>query len=179
MATSHIDKEKQMIDKRIQDALNEQLNAEFFASYYYLSMSAFFKETDFDGFATWMRGQAQEELSHAMKIFDFINDREGVVELAEIKAPTLTWDGPLTAFEDAYTHEKEVTEQIYRLVDMSLEKRDHATNTFLQWFVTEQVEEESAANDIVNKLKLVGNDGNGLFLLDRDLGERGTQEEVV
>ena len=167
-----------MIDARVQNALNDQLNAEFYASYYYLAMSAYFKETDFDGFATWMRSQAQEELSHAMKIFDFINDREGVVDLKEIQSPIPSWDSPLAAFESAYEHEREVTEQIYNLVDMSLEKRDHATNTFLQWFVTEQVEEEATAVDIVNKLKLVGNDGNGLFLLDRDLGERTRDEEA-
>jgi ferritin len=166
-----------MIDKRVLNALNDHLNAEFYASYYYVAMSAYFKETDFNGFAAWMRNQAQEELSHAMKIFDFINDREGIVDLAEIQAPVKSWENPLAAFKDAHAHEKEVTEKIYRLVDMSLEKRDHATNTFLQWFVTEQVEEEAAAVDIVNKLKLVGNDGNGLFLLDRDLGERGAEAD--
>ena len=114
---------------------------------------------------------------HAMKIYDFINDREGEVALTTVAAPKRDWDDSLAAFEDAYRHEKAVTAQIYDLVDLSVEERDHATNTFLQWFVTEQVEEEATASDIVNKLKLVGNDGNGLFLLDRDLGTRNQESE--
>ncbi|MDE2998183.1 MAG: ferritin [Gemmatimonadota bacterium] len=161
-----------MIKETVQVALNQQLNSELYASYYYLSMSAYFHATNLTGFASWMRAQAQEELIHAMKIYDFINDREGEIALTTVAAPTRHWDDSLAAFEDAYRHEKAVTAQIYDLVDLSVEERDHATNTFLQWFVTEQVEEEATASDIVNKLKLVGNDGNGLFLLDRDLGTR-------
>ncbi|MDA0745287.1 MAG: ferritin [bacterium] len=166
-----------MLNKKIQAALNNQLNSEFFAAYYYLSMSTYFHSINLNGFADWMRTQAQEEMTHGMKIYDFINDREGQVQLQKIDAPDATWDHPLAAFQAAYEHEKEVTTQIYNLVDRSLEERDHATNTFLQWFVTEQVEEESMASDIVNKLKLVGNDGNGLFILDRDLGLRSATPE--
>ncbi len=165
-----------MIGDKIQQALNGQLNAEFYAAYHYLAMSAYFHSINLGGFATWMRTQAQEELMHAMRIYDFINDREGDIQLQEINAPSMKWDGPRAAFEDAYEHEKEVTEQINRLVDLSLEMRDHATNTFLQWFVTEQVEEEATASEIFHKLKLVGNDGNGLFLLDRDMGQRTSDE---
>lgn len=165
-----------MIGDKIERALNDQLHSEFSAAYLYLSMSAYFRSINLNGFAAWMRAQAQEELMHGMKIYDFINEREGAVALKEIDAPTAAWDSPLAAFENAYEHEKEVTAQIYELVDLSLEVRDHATNTFLQWFVTEQVEEEATASDIVHKLKLVGSDGNGLFLLDRDLGGRNTAD---
>ena len=165
-----------MISNTIQNALNGQLNAELYAAYHYLAMSAYFQSTNMDGFATWMRTQAQEELMHAMKIYDFVNEREGEVELQEVKAPPMKWGGPLAVFQNAYEHEKGVTGQIHALVDLSLEERDHATNTFLQWFVTEQVEEEVTASDIVHKLRLVGNDGNGLFLLDRDMGQRSPEE---
>ena len=167
-----------MIKDNVQTALNNQLNSELYASYYYLSMSAYFQAINLTGFASWMRAQAQEELMHAMRVYDFINDREGDVDLTSIAAPKRQWDNSLAAFEDAYRHEKAVTAQIYDLVDLSLTERDHATNTFLQWFVTEQVEEEATASDIVNKLKLVGNDGNGLFILDRDLGARGPADEA-
>ncbi len=167
-----------MIKDNVQTALNNQLNSELYASYYYLSMSAYFQAINLTGFASWMRAQAQEELMHAMRVYDFINDREGDVDLTAIAAPKRQWDNSLAAFEDAYRHEKAVTAQIYDLVDLSLTERDHATNTFLQWFVTEQVEEEATASDIVNKLKLVGNDGNGLFILDRDLGARGPADEA-
>jgi ferritin len=165
-----------MISDKIQNALNGQLNAEFYAAYLYLATSAHFQSINLGGFATWMRAQAGEELVHAMKIYDFINDREGDIDLREVKAPSLKWNSPLAAFEYAYEHEKEVSAQINHLVDLSLEERDHATNTFLQWFVTEQVEEEAAAHEIVHKLKLVGNDGNGLFLLDRDMGQRNADD---
>ncbi len=162
-----------MLKENVQAALNNQLNSELYASYFYLSMSAYFHAINLSGFASWIRTQAQEELVHALKVYDFINDREGEVALTTIAEPKRQWENTLAAFEDAYRHEKAVTAQIYDLVDLSVKERDHATNTFLQWFVTEQVEEEATANDIVNKLKLVGNDGNGLFILDRDLGTRG------
>lgn len=162
------------------EALNEHLNEEFFSAYYYLSMSAYFHDTDFNGFGQWMRMQYQEELAHAAKFYDFINDRGGKVTLTEIQTPPHAWDSPLAVFEDALSHEKEVTQKIYKLVDLSLEMRDHAANTFLQWFVTEQVEEESTATEIMQQLKLVGDDGNGLFLMDRELGQRvPTGEDAV
>ncbi len=168
-----------MIAPRMLEAFNEHLNSEFFSAYYYLAMSAHFHDTDLNGFGTWMRMQYQEELAHAGKFYDFINDREGVVELRPIAAPPQKWESPLHAFEDALKHEQEVTQRIYGLVDLSLEMRDHASNTFLQWFVTEQVEEESTASEIIQQLKLVGNDGNGLFLMDRELGQRQAADEVT
>jgi ferritin len=135
-------------------------------------MSAHFETQSLGGFATWMRLQAQEEVGHAVRIYDFVNEREGTVQLKQIKAPPAKWDSPLAAFEAAYKHEQWVTGEINKLVDLSLKERDHATNTFLQWFVTEQIEEESTASEIVSNLKLVGDDGQGLFIIDRELGQR-------
>lgn len=164
-----------MIDRKMLDALNEHLNVEYYSAYYYLAMSAYFHDTDLNGMASWMRVQYQEELAHAGRFFDFIADREGTISLKPIEAPPQAWDGPLAVFEDALAHEKSVTQRIYELVDLSLEMRDHASNTFLQWFVTEQVEEEATASEIIQQLKLVGGDGNGLFLLDRELGQRSPE----
>lgn len=162
-----------MISDRMLKSLNEHLNIEFQSAYYYLAMSAYFLREDFKGFAQWMRAQHGEEMAHAMKFYDFIDDRNGTIELQTVKSEDANWDSPIHAFQCALAHEREVTSRIYDLVDLSLEVRDHASNTFLQWFVTEQVEEESTANDIIQQLKLIGEDGNGLFMLDRELGQRG------
>ena len=161
-----------MISDKMQAALNDQINAEFYASYLYLSMSAHFQTLNLNGFSTWMRVQAQEELGHAIKFYDFIIERDGTVELQQVEAPPVEWDNPLTMFEGALQHEQGVTARIYNLVDLSLGERDHATNAFLQWFVTEQVEEEATATDVVNQLKRVGDSPDGLFLLDREMGQR-------
>lgn len=161
-----------MIKEKIQDALNTQLNAEMYSSYLYLSMSAYFESISLKGFSNWMRIQAQEELIHAMKFFDFIHERGGKVTLSPIDAPQTQWDSPLAAFEHVYKHEQKVTGLINNLVDLAVSEADHATNNFLQWFVAEQVEEESSADDIVQKLKLLGDDRRGLFLLDQELGKR-------
>jgi len=161
-----------MIKEKILDLLNEQINLEYHSSYSYLAMSKYFLEHNLNGFANWMRIQAQEELIHGMKVFDFIDERDGKIQFADIKQPREEWDGPLEVFKDALANEKLVSEKIYDLVDISLSERDHATNTFLQWFVSEQVEEEATIKEVIDNLKLVGNDGNGLFLLDRDLGQR-------
>ncbi len=166
-----------MITQRMQDALNGQLNLEFDGAYSYLSMSAHFHTLNLNGFANWMRVQAREELRHAMKFDDFIVDRDGEVDLQEVKAPPKKWETALDVFEDAFRQEQNVSAEIHGLVDLSLEHRDHATNTFLQWFVSEQVEEEAIISELVDTLKLVGSDGNGLFLLDRDLSQRSFGED--
>ncbi len=162
-----------MLKERIEKALNDQVNAEIFSAYLYLSMSSCFAAMNFSGFAQWMKVQAMEEMSHAMKIYDFIIERGGRVTLAQIDAPETAWESPLAAFEAAYKHEQYITSRINDLVDMAIEERDHATNIFLQWFVSEQVEEEASADEIVQKLKLVGDQGNAIFMLDRELGSRG------
>ena len=161
-----------MLKSRIQDAFNEQLNAELYSSYLYLSMSAYFDSRNLAGTANWMRIQAREELTHAMKFVDFINDRDGRVLLLQVEAPKTEWTSPLDAFEDALAHERKVTGLINDLVDLSLGEKDHASNTFLQWFVTEQVEEESTAKTIVDKLKLIGDNPVALYMLDGELGQR-------
>ena len=143
-----------MIGDKMQSALNAQVNAELYSAYLYLAMSAHFQAQNLNGFAGWMRAQAQEELGHAMRIYGFLNERNGRVTLQEVKAPQSEWDSPLAAFEDVLQHEQHVTALIHKLVDLSMEERDHAANVFLQWFVTEQVEEEATANNLVNKLKM-------------------------
>jgi len=161
-----------MITQQIQDALNRQLNLELYGAYCYLSMAAYFHTLNLNGFASWMQVQAQEEMMHASKFFDFIVDRDGEVNLQEIKAPPKSWQTALEVFEYAFQQEKKISTEIHSLVDMSLEHRDHASNTFLQWFVTEQVEEEATISGLIDTLKLVGSDGNGLFLMNRDLAQR-------
>jgi ferritin len=161
-----------MLNNDMEKALNAQVNAEMYSAYLYLSMSAFFQSKSLSGFAGWMRVQAQEEMVHAMKLYDFINERAGRVILEQIEAPPTDWDSPLATFEAVYEHEQKVTGHINELVELALEKHDHATNIFLQWFVSEQVEEEDSANDVVEKIKLVGDAKGGLFMLDRELGQR-------
>jgi ferritin len=161
-----------MVKKKIEAALNKQLNAELYSSYLYLSMSAYFQSINLPGFANWMRVQTQEELVHAMKFYDFINERGGRVTLQKIDFPPTKWASPLNAFESAYKHEQKVTGLINDLVNLAVGEKDHATNIFLQWFVTEQVEEEASADEVVQKLKLVGKDSGGLFMLDGEMGQR-------
>ena len=163
-----------MIDGRMQEALNRHANAEFYSSYLYLSMSAYFQSINLTGFAHWMRVQAREELAHAMKFYDHVIERGGRVSLQPVEAPQSKWDSPLAAFEDAYRHEQKVTGLINQLVDEAVQTRDHATNNFLQWFVSEQVEEEASVDAIVQRLKLVGDAAGGLFMIDRELAERAS-----
>ena len=161
-----------MLNKEMERALNAQVNAEMYSAYLYLSMSAYFQSKSLGGFASWMRVQAQEEMVHAMKLYDFINERGGRVILELIEAPPTEWGSPLGTMEAVYEHEQKVTGLINELVELALEKHDHATNIFLQWFVSEQVEEEDSANDVVEKIKLMGDARGGLFMLDRELGQR-------
>jgi ferritin len=161
-----------MIKEKIQDALNKQLNAELYSSYLYLSMAAYFESIRLKGFANWMRVQAQEELLHSMKFYDYIQERGGRVILASIDEPQTQWDSPLAAFKHVYQHEQKVTGLINNLVTLALSEADHATHNFLQWFVAEQVEEEASADEIVQKLGLLGEERSGLFMLDKELGQR-------
>jgi ferritin len=161
-----------LIGAKVEKALNDQINAELYSAYLYLAMSAYFQSISLNGFASWMQVQAQEEVGHAMKMYAFLQDRDGTIELQAIDAPEKEWDSPLAAFGAALAHEQKVTALIGSLVEISVQEKDHAAQTFLQWFVTEQVEEEATAGDIVGKLKLVGNEGNGLFLMDGELAQR-------
>lgn len=161
-----------MLNEKMQEALNEQINAELYSAYLYLSMAAYFESINLSGFATWMRVQTQEELTHTMKIYDFINERGGRVMLKPIAEPPAEWDSPLAVFEAAYKHEQKVTGLINNLVNLAIEEKDHASNNFLQWFVDEQVEEEASADEVVQKLKMVDKAPDGKFMLDRELGQR-------
>ena len=162
-----------MLTEKMQKALNGQLNAELYSSYLYLSMNAYFKSVNLDGFANWMYYQAQEELEHSMKFYDFIIQRGGKVELTQIGAPPTEWSSPLAVFEATLEHEQKVTGLINDLVDVAHEESDHATNIFLQWFVSEQVEEEESVGGVLEQLKLMGDAQGGLFMMDRELAKRG------
>ena len=161
-----------MLGERIQKALNEQINAETYSSYLYLSMSTWFESNNFKGFAKWMRIQALEESCHVLKIMDYIHEQGGRVLLTAVEAPDTEWDSPLAAFEAAYAHEQLVSGLIGKLMDIALEERDHASTIMLQWFVSEQVEEEATADEIVQQLKLMADAPGGLFLLDREMSAR-------
>ena len=130
------------------------------------------KSLNLPGFANWMRVQVQEEMVHVVKFYDFLNGRGGRVQLAQIAGPPTEWANPAVPFEEAYKHEIEVTRRIHHLVSLALEERDYATNTFLDWFVNEQVEEESSADAVVRQMKLIGDDRSALFMLDRELATR-------
>ncbi len=163
-----------MLKEKVEAALNNQINKELYSSYLYLSMAAFFESQNFSGFANWMKIQSQEEYGHAMKIYNYILDRDGNVNLQKIEAPKGNWKSHLEAFEDALKHEQKVSKSIYDLVELSFSEKDHATNTFLQWFVNEQVEEESTSLKINERLKLTGDNKGALFMLDRELGMRAS-----
>ena len=161
-----------MIKDKVLKALNEQINMEMNSSYIYLAMSSYFYEENLNGFAAWFRIQSHEEFSHAMKIFDYIHQANANVNLLTIEEPKTEWKSALEIFKDTYKHEQNVTASIYNLVDLTITEKDHAAHNFLQWFVGEQVEEESTVLNILDKIKLVGDNKNGLFLLDRELGQR-------
>lgn len=161
-----------MISKKMVEAFNHQINAEIFSSYLYLSMSAYFEDLGLPGFTNWMKVQAQEEMVHAMKFFNELAERDGRVVLAAIDQPETEWESPLAVAESVYAHEQKVTALINQLVTLAREESDYAAETFLHWFVTEQVEEESSAKAIVDQLKLIQGQPQGLFMIDRELGSR-------
>lgn len=164
-----------MISKKMAEALNEQLNKELFSAYLYLSMSAYSEHIGLKGFANWFYVQYQEEMTHAMKFYKYILDQGEQVRLKAIEQPEQDFDSPLDMFEKTLEHEKFITKSIYELVDLAIQEKDYATHTFLQWFVTEQVEEEASVNEILDQLKMVQNSGNGLFMVDKELGSRTFQ----
>ena len=167
-----------MLSEKMQAALNDQLNMELGAYYTYLSMSAHFEFDGLDGFAAWMANHAQEEMVHAMKFYDFINRRRGRVTLKTIPGPRAEWASILEVFEDAFEHERRVTLSIDKLMALAQEENDNATASFLQWFVDEQVEEEELVDTAINKLKLIGDSGSALFLLDNEMGTNAAVPEA-
>jgi ferritin len=161
-----------VLSEKMTEALNEQTNKEIYSAYLYLSMSAYSTFIGMKGFANWFMVQYQEETVHAMKIYDYINDQGGQVKLLAVAQPPTEFGSPLEMFEKTLEHEKFVTKCINDLVDLAIKEKDHASNIFLQWFVTEQIEEEANDNEIISKLKLVGKEGNGLFMIDKELAAR-------
>lgn len=161
-----------MISKKMEASLNRQINAELYSAYLYLSMNSYFNSVNLQGFANWMRIQALEEMTHADKFYKYVSDRGGRVVLDAIEKPPAGWNSPLAVFEQVYKHEQKVTSLIHALVDLAIKEKDHATNTMLQWFVNEQVEEESNADTLVQQLRLIGDNGYGILMLDRELARR-------
>lgn len=161
-----------MLTKTVENALNEQIKNELYSAYLYLSMSAHFEAKNLRGFAHWMRLQGQEEVSHALKIFDFVHDRGGRVTLQAIDKPPTDFQSPLDVWQQALDHERKVTAMIEQLYALAVKESDYATQNVMQWFVDEQVEEEKHASAVVEQLKMIGDSAPALLLLDRQLGER-------
>ena len=161
-----------MISEKLQTAINTQINKELFSEYYYLSMASYFSSVGLDGFENFFLTQVQEERFHAMKMYRFLNERGGRVILAQIDTPKTEFKSPLEVFQLAYEHEQYVTKLINELMDIAISENDHASKSFLNWFVDEQVEEEASMESIVNKLKLIDGKGNGLLMLNKELATR-------
>ncbi len=160
----------------MQKALNDQIAKEFGASYLYLSMAAYFAEKNFNGFANWMRMQAAEETKHALKLFQFVEDRGGRVTLEGIDRPPPDFPSPIAAFEHARDHETKVSAGINQLYELAAADKDWATQATLQWFITEQVEEEKTSSEIVATLRMIGDNASGLYMFDKELGRRGSSD---
>jgi ferritin len=161
-----------MLSEKMSKILNEQLQKEFYSAYLYLSMEAYFLHHNLDGFANFFHVQVQEERDHALKFFNYINQAGGKIELMQIDAPQVEFESPEYIFELTLKHEQSVTKSIYNLVDQAIEEKNHSTHNFLQWFVTEQLEEESTVDRVLKKLKFIRSDSSGLFMLDAELAQR-------
>lgn len=159
----------------MQEALNQQINAELYSAYLYLAMAAYFQSFKLSGFANWMQVQTKEETAHAIKIYDFIHAQGGRVVLKSIAQPPDQWQSPLHAFEAAQKHEQKVTAMINDLVKLASQQKEQTTSTFLQWFVDEQVEEEDSVSQVVQTLRAAEKTPDGLKLIDRELGKRGSK----
>jgi ferritin len=160
-----------MLSKEMQDGLNNQINNEYFSSYTYLSMSAYCESLNMRGFASWLRHQSKEELEHALKLFDYVIDRDGKIVLKSIEQPQAKYNSLLKMFQQVLEHEREVTSMINKLYEQAVNEGDHATAVELQWFIKEQVEEEKSARDMVDNLKLAGDNSSALLILDREMAD--------
>ncbi|MDC7226810.1 MAG: ferritin [Spirochaetales bacterium] len=167
------------IKKEMQDAINDQINAEMFSAYLYLSMASWFEDEDLPGFGNWMRCQYMEETMHAMKFFNFLNERGGRAELKPIEGPDINWNSYQEAFAAVVAHEEYISERINKLVSLSRKLEDYATESFLMWYVDEQVEEEDEANKILAKLKRLKEDSNGLLRFDSEMAGRAVAAAAV
>ncbi len=162
-----------MISAKMQNAINDQIQAEFYSAYMYLSMSAYFESQNLPGMAKWLRIQFQEEQEHALKFYDFLADRGGTVELKTIEQPPLSWASPVAAFEEVLAHEQLVTSLIYKLYETALAEKDYPAQVLLQWYINEQVEEEKNASAIVEDMKRIEGRQSALLILNHSLGKRG------
>jgi len=167
-----------MLTDKMREALNKQVNAELFSAYLYMAMSADFTDKNLAGFANWMKVQAQEEVTHAMKFYNYILDRGGRSDLMAIDQPQAKWDTPLAAFEEAFKHEQKVTAMINNLAELARAEKDPATESMLKWFIDEQVEEEANADENVQKLKMIGNDTSATFFMDQEMKQRTFVDET-
>jgi ferritin len=161
-----------MLSKKMENALNEQINKEMYSSYLYMAMSAHSTNIGLPGFANWFMVQYKEEMEHAMRLYNYLNDQGGKIHLKAIDEPPSTFKDPMDMFQKTLKHEQFVNKSINTLMDLAIKEKDHATQIFLQWFVTEQIEEEGNDNDIITKLELAGSKGNGLFMIDKELATR-------
>ncbi|MBN2415314.1 ferritin [bacterium] len=161
-----------MISKKLEEAINEQINKELYSEYLYLSMAAYFADQGLAGFENFFLVQVQEERFHAMKMYHFLNERGGRARMKQIDGPGTDFASPLAVFEKAYEHEQYVTSLINGLMDLAIKENDHASKSFLNWFIDEQVEEEASMESIVSKLKMIGGKGNGMLMLDKELAAR-------
>ena len=161
-----------MISQKLQDAINEQINKEIYSEYLYLSMAAYLESQGFAGMASFMVTQAEEEHFHAMKFYRFLNERGGRVIIKEIAQPQIDFDEVSQVFDLAYEHEQFVTKSINNLMDVAIAENDHASKSFLNWYVDEQVEEEATFDNITNQMRMIGGKGHGMLMLDKEMGQR-------
>lgn len=166
-----------MLSDKLQNAFNQQINSEMYSAHLYLSMAAYFETLSLAGFAHWMRLQFEEETAHALKLFDYVNDRDGRVTLQAIEQPPIEFESPHSVMRMALEHERLVTDMINNLYSLAVAERDHPSHVLLEWFVTEQVEEEKTIRDIVDHMDIIGDDGTGLLIIDQRLGDRVAEEE--
>lgn len=165
-----------MLNPVIQEALNKQINHEFYSSYFYLSVSAYFESLNLRGFAHWMRLQGEEERTHGMRLLDYLHDRNGHPTFEAIARPPIEFQSPADAFQQALQHEGHVTETIDQFYELAVKEKDYAMQVELQWFISEQVEEEKQARQILDQLKMIGDQGAALYLVDKELGERESDD---
>lgn len=165
-----------MLSKKMVQAINDQIGYEFYSAYLYLAMSAHFESQNMKGFAAWTRARFTEEQTHALKFFDYVNDRGAAVELPAIAKPDRTWRSNLQVFQDVLEHERSVTARIHKLYEQALAEKDYPTQAMLQWFITEQVEEEKNATEIIEQLKLIDARGTAVLMLDHRLGKSAAKE---
>jgi ferritin len=168
-----------MMNEKVLEMLNEQMNREFYSWYLYLSVATYFNTLDLEGFEQWTRRQAIEETQHAMKIYNYMLERNGAVVLSQIPAPAQEWNSPLEAVQAVYRHECELTVRINDIVRVTREVNDYTTEVFLHWFITEQREEEAMANRVLQKLKMIGSDMSGLLMLDAQVASVGQAPETA